>query len=115
MHNDLDVTVVYVTHDQEEALTLSTKVAVMNNGVIEQYDAPSQVYKNPASLFVADFMGNPQMNFLKVTSSVRTEALSCVLPQEKACKCKSPSSLDRFFLVYGQKICASAQSRFLRG
>ena len=71
MHNDLDVTVVYVTHDQEEALTLSTKVAVMNNGVIEQYDAPSQVYKNPASLFVADFMGNPQMNFLKVTSSVK--------------------------------------------
>lgn len=67
MHNDLDVTVVYVTHDQEEALTLSTRIAVMNNGIIEQYDAPNQVYKNPATLFVADFMGNPQMNFLKVT------------------------------------------------
>lgn len=71
MHNDLDVTVVYVTHDQEEALTLSTRIAVMNNGIIEQYDAPNQVYKNPATLFVADFMGNPQMNFLKVTSVVK--------------------------------------------
>ena len=42
MHNDLDVTVVYVTHDQEEALTLSTRIAVMNNGIIEQYDTPTR-------------------------------------------------------------------------
>jgi multiple sugar transport system ATP-binding protein len=66
MHNDMNVTVVYVTHDQEEALTLSTKTAVMNEGIIEQYDRPEQVYKNPATLFVADFMGNPQMNLLPV-------------------------------------------------
>lgn len=71
MHNDMDVTVVYVTHDQEEALTLSTKTAVMNNGIIEQYEAPDQVYKNPATLFVADFMGNPQMNFLRVTNALK--------------------------------------------
>lgn len=64
MHNDLDVTVVYVTHDQEEALTLSTKIAVMNEGIIEQYATPTMVYKFPESCFVADFMGNPQMNFL---------------------------------------------------
>lgn len=67
MHNDLDVTVVYVTHDQEEALTLSSKIAVMNKGIIEQYDPPKMVYKSPASRFVADFMGNPQMNFLEGT------------------------------------------------
>ena len=52
MHNDMNVTVVYVTHDQEEALTLSTKTAVMNEGIIEQYDRPEQVYKiRPPSLW----------------------------------------------------------------
>jgi len=56
--------VVYVTHDQTEAMTLSTKVAVLNNGYIQQLDTPARIYNSPANLFVAGFVGSPQMNLL---------------------------------------------------
>ena len=56
--------VVYVTHDQTEAMTLSTKVAVLNNGYIQQLDTPANIYNYPANLFVAGFVGSPQMNLL---------------------------------------------------
>ncbi|WP_026734201.1 ABC transporter ATP-binding protein [Fischerella sp. PCC 9605] len=56
--------VVYVTHDQTEAMTLSTKVAVLNNGYVQQLDPPARIYNNPANLFVAGFVGSPQMNLL---------------------------------------------------
>ena len=58
------VPVVYVTHDQTEAMTLSTKVAVLNNGYVQQLDKPEQIYNRPANLFVAGFVGSPQMNLL---------------------------------------------------
>ncbi len=58
------VPVVYVTHDQTEAMTLSTKVAVLNKGNVQQLDDPSRIYNNPANLFVAGFVGSPQMNLL---------------------------------------------------
>src|SRR5690606_10852482 len=64
MHEQMGVTVIYVTHDQEEALTLSTKVAVMNQGRIEQLATPEEIYEHPATRFVADFTGNPRTNFL---------------------------------------------------
>lgn len=56
--------VVYVTHDQTEAMTLSTKVAVLNQGMIQQLDPPSRIYSHPANEFVASFVGSPQMNLL---------------------------------------------------
>jgi multiple sugar transport system ATP-binding protein len=56
--------VVYVTHDQTEAMTLSTKVAVLNNGYVQQLDAPENIYNHPANQFVAGFVGSPQMNLL---------------------------------------------------
>ncbi|GAB1543690.1 sn-glycerol-3-phosphate ABC transporter ATP-binding protein UgpC [Scytonema sp. NUACC21] len=56
--------VVYVTHDQTEAMTLSTKVAVLNDGLVQQLDSPECIYNQPANLFVAGFVGSPQMNFL---------------------------------------------------
>jgi multiple sugar transport system ATP-binding protein len=56
--------VVYVTHDQTEAMTLSTKVAVLNKGVVQQLDPPSRIYSHPANEFVASFVGSPQMNLL---------------------------------------------------
>lgn len=56
--------VVYVTHDQTEAMTLSTKVAVLNNGYLQQLDAPNEIYRKPANRFVASFIGSPQMNLL---------------------------------------------------
>ena len=58
--------VVYVTHDQTEAMTLSTKVALLNNGFLQQLDTPEGIYGNPANQFVAGFIGSPQMNFLRV-------------------------------------------------
>ena len=56
---------IYVTHDQIEAMTLADRIAVMKNGVIQQLDSPKEIYNKPASLFVADFIGSPGMNFFK--------------------------------------------------
>jgi multiple sugar transport system ATP-binding protein len=66
LHHDLAMTVVYVTHDQIEALTLSSRIAVMNHGVVQQYADPDTVYAAPASRFVAEFTGNPVMNFFEI-------------------------------------------------
>ena len=65
LHIDTDSTFVYVTHDQLEAMTLSTKVCLMEKGLLQQYASPLEMYLRPANLFVADFMGSPTMNFLK--------------------------------------------------
>ena len=62
---ELGTTMVYVTHDQIEAMTLATRVVVMNGGVIQQLDTPENVYNEPANLFVADFIGSPAMNLLR--------------------------------------------------
>jgi multiple sugar transport system ATP-binding protein len=62
LHDRLKATTVYVTHDQLEAMSMADKIAVMNNGVIEQLDTPQEIYERPASLFVADFIGSPAMN-----------------------------------------------------
>jgi len=64
LHKELDATIVYVTHDQIEAMTLATRIAVMRAGRIEQYAAPDDLYEEPATLFVASFVGSPAMNFL---------------------------------------------------
>lgn len=65
LHQELGTTVVYVTHDQTEALTMSTKIALFFDGVLVQCDRPMDVYRNPASLQVADFIGNPKINFVE--------------------------------------------------
>ncbi len=65
LHHSSGATTIYVTHDQVEALTMSTKIAVMREGVIQQLDIPDRVYHYPANLFVADFIGNPKVNLLE--------------------------------------------------
>lgn len=67
LHRRLGATIVYVTHDQSEAMTMATRVAIMRDGVLQQCDAPLQVYRHPANKYVAAFMGNPEMNFLLAT------------------------------------------------
>ena len=67
--------VVYVTHDQTEAMTLSTKVAVLNDGLIQQLDPPERIYNQPANLFVAGFVGSPQMNLLTLPCKGRSAIL----------------------------------------
>ena len=64
LHSDTDCTFIYVTHDQLEAMTLATRICLMNNALINQLDAPLTVYKKPTNLFAADFVGNPTMNFI---------------------------------------------------
>ncbi len=65
LHRELKTTIIYVTHDQVEALTMSTKIAVYFEGVMTQCGAPSEIYNNPATLRVAEFIGNPKINFLE--------------------------------------------------
>src|SRR5690606_37544811 len=67
LHDRLGTSVVYVTHDQVEAMTLGTKVAVMREGVIQQIADPQTIYERPANMFVAGFIGSPTMNFLSGT------------------------------------------------
>ena len=64
LHQESGATTVYVTHDQEEAMTMSSQICVMRDGVILQKDTPDMIYRKPADLFVADFISNPKMNFL---------------------------------------------------
>jgi multiple sugar transport system ATP-binding protein len=66
LHQRLGASMVYVTHDQIEAMTLATKIVVMRGGVIQQIGTPSEIYNHPANLFVADFMGSPAMNLVPV-------------------------------------------------
>ena len=65
LHQQLKTTVVYVTHDQTEAMSLGTKIAIMNHGVIQQNDSPEKIYNKPSNTFVADFIGSPSMNLIK--------------------------------------------------
>ncbi|MDC0739409.1 sn-glycerol-3-phosphate ABC transporter ATP-binding protein UgpC [Cognatishimia sp. SS12] len=64
LHQNLGASMVYVTHDQIEAMTLATKIVVMKGGVIQQVGSPAEIYNRPANLFVADFMGSPAMNLI---------------------------------------------------
>ena len=64
IHQRLGATIIYVTHDQTEAMTLGTRIVVMKDGVVQQVDTPQNLYQKPGNLFVAGFMGSPQMNFL---------------------------------------------------
>jgi multiple sugar transport system ATP-binding protein len=70
LHDRLHATTVYVTHDQTEAMAMADTIAVMNRGLIEQLGAPLDVYERPASVFVADFIGSPAMNFLPFESAL---------------------------------------------
>jgi multiple sugar transport system ATP-binding protein len=74
---DLGTTSIYVTHDQAEAMTLADRVAIMNRGVLQQVGPPKEVYRNPANMFVAGFLGSPPMNFFEL--SMRQENGEAVL------------------------------------
>ena len=73
LHLETGSTFVYVTHDQMEAMTLATQICLINNGVLQQYDAPLTVYAKPNNLFVADFVGNPSVNFVEAKGSQRAD------------------------------------------
>ncbi|MCV3270097.1 ABC transporter ATP-binding protein [Roseobacter sinensis] len=70
LHDRMGATTVYVTHDQLEAMQMGDKIVVMNNAVVEQFGTPQEIYDKPATMFVADFIGSPSMNFLRFDGSV---------------------------------------------
>jgi len=71
LHERIGATTVYVTHDQLEAMAMADRIAVMNQGVVEQVGTPQEIYDQPASMFVADFIGSPPMSFLRFDGAVR--------------------------------------------
>ncbi len=90
LQEDLGITSVYVTHDQVEAMTMASRIAVMNKGVLQAYGTPEQLYERPDTLFVAGFIGAPPMNFISATFSkgeggytLRTSGFVIPLPEEK--------------------------------
>lgn len=79
LHNRIHATTVYVTHDQLEAMAMADKIAVMNHGIIEQFGTPQEIYNRPATMYVADFIGSPPMNFLRFTAGLQKGARSVVV------------------------------------
>lgn len=93
LHQRLGATIIYVTHDQTEAMTLGTRIVVLKDGVIQQVDTPKKLYNEPQNLFVAGFIGSPQMNFIDAVCKEHGEEVrlefgdfSIVLPPQKAKK-----------------------------
>ncbi|HEY3597968.1 MAG TPA: TOBE domain-containing protein, partial [Paraburkholderia sp.] len=83
MQHELDVTTIYVTHDQIEAMTLAHRVALIDKGVLQQLDTPARIYSDPANLFVAGFIGSPPMNFLRgALANQRFETEGLALPAD---------------------------------
>ncbi len=96
LHEELGTTIIYVTHDQTEAMTLGTRIVVMKDGVVQQVDTPDNLYNKPGNLFVAGFIGSPQMNFINAQCKVNGDKVTLTVkdvefevPAEKAAKLKA--------------------------
>ena len=100
LHVETGSTFVYVTHDQMEAMTLATQICLINNGVLQQYDAPLTVYNHPANLFVADFVGNPSINFVEAKGAQQadgTVALTVFHGRKALFRPQEPLALEEWF------------------
>lgn len=102
LHNRLQTTFIYVTHDQTEAMTMGTRIVVMKDGFIQQVDTPQNLYDYPVNLFVAGFIGSPQMNFIDVTLVKEDDGVYAVfgenkikVPEGKVKKLKDPSYIGK--------------------
>lgn len=85
LHEKLQTTFIYVTHDQTEALTMGDRVVVLNNGIIQQASTPEEIYNNPSNTFVAGFVGSPQMNFIDKSDfpyEVQKDAIIGIRPEK---------------------------------
>ena len=100
-HKRLEATIVYVTHDQVEAMTLGERIVVMNNGIIQQIASPTELYANPQNMFVAGFIGSPPMNFIDVQKEgnvLRMEGGTFTIPDSMA---DALSKYDNGHLILG--------------
>ena len=106
LHLETGSTFVYVTHDQMEAMTLATQICLINNGVLQQYDAPLTVYSKPNNLFVADFVGNPSINFVEAKgaqSADGTVGLTILEGTRATFTPASPIDLSRWYAQRDQR------------
>ena len=114
LHVETGSTFVYVTHDQMEAMTLATQICLINNGVLQQYDAPLTVYGRPNNLFVADFVGNPSVNFIdaKGTQTAANGDVELTVFDGKKAAFKAAENLDlaQWFKDRDAKVAADAEA-----
>lgn len=86
LHQKLNTTMIYVTHDQTEAMTMATRIVILKDGIVQQVGAPKTVYNQPANMFVAGFIGSPAMNFIRGAidgNMFVTETLKLTIPEDK--------------------------------
>ncbi len=102
LHHATGTTIVYVTHDQIEAMTLATKIAVLKDGEVQQVGTPAEIYNRPTNLFVADFMGNPAMNLME--ASIADGMLSLDRNGDNSIRLPVPSSVVTDNLGNGRKV-----------
>jgi multiple sugar transport system ATP-binding protein len=102
LHQKLNTTFIYVTHDQTEAMTMGTRIVVMKDGLVQQVDTPTSLYDRPVNMFVAGFIGSPQMNFINAAIDKRGEAIylkfsegEIKLPEGKAKKLEGTDYIGR--------------------
>ena len=109
LHLETGSTFVYVTHDQQEAMTLATRVCLINNGVLQQYEPPLDIYKRPANLFVADFIGSPSINFIEARPVQKGKEIELELLDGKKCVFTPNAAVDiqEFFQNRDKDIAAA--------
>ena len=120
IHKKLGTTFVYVTHDQVEAMTMATRIVVMKDGLIQQVDTPQNLYDNPCNMFVAGFIGTPQMNFINCHLEKREDDVyltfgenSLKLPKEKANKPELKEYIGKDVIVGIRPECIHDEPMYL--
>ncbi|WP_424965812.1 ABC transporter ATP-binding protein [Dinoroseobacter sp. S375] len=104
LHQKLGTTIVYVTHDQIEAMTLSTRIAVMNGGYVQQLGTPQEIYDTPANIFVATFMGSPAMNVVPARVALENGRPVAQVALHDGSHCALPFSQDNMAAWAGKEI-----------
>ncbi|ABR49451.1 ABC transporter related [Alkaliphilus metalliredigens QYMF] len=121
LHKNLQTTFIYVTHDQTEALTMGTRIVVMKDGIVQQVADPQTIFENPANIFVAGFMGSPQMNFINcrlieegTLIFAKFDDNKVLFPSDKAKVLKSQNYLDKEIVlgIRPNHIYAKSQAPF---
>ncbi len=113
LHERLGATIVYVTHDQIEAMNLADRIAILKDGIVQQFDTPDGVYSNPANLFVAGFMGSPAMNFIPVTLQEESSQLVAPITTDAGHPCSVPVHKKGDGLHAGRKIILGIRPEYL--
>ena len=100
LHKELQTTFVYVTHDQTEAMTMADRIVVMRSGEIMQFDTPQMLYHHPKNMFVAGFIGSPQMNFIECKITKNSNGYSAIFGDYEI---KLPSRMNDYMIIYEGK------------